>query len=228
MKNKSVVILSGAGISAESGLGTFRDSDGLWEQYDLNEVATIDGWRRNPALVLDFYDQRREQVLRAQPNTAHLALKELERLYDVTIITQNIDDLHERAGSSKIIHLHGEILKGRSVKTDRELYPVKTSIKLGDLAPDGHQLRPHVVWFGEEVPKMVEAENVVRKADILIVVGTSLNVYPAAGLRYAVKNHATCYLVDPNEMNITDQHFYHYQGNACAMIPLLVEELLAK
>lgn len=225
-KYKKIVVLSGAGISAESGLGTFRDSDGLWEKYDVNDVATIDAWYKNPALVLDFYDQRRKQVLAANPNPAHHALAMLEDFFEVTIVTQNIDDLHERAGSKNVIHLHGEILKGRSVVTDFNLYPVKSNIKLGDLAPDGHQLRPHVVWFGEAVPKMIHAERVVRKADILIVVGTSLNVYPAAGLRYACPDQAQKYLVDPNTFELGDQAFIHFKGTASDKIPQLIDELL--
>lgn len=225
---KKIVVLSGAGISAESGLGTFRDNDGLWEQYDLNDVATIDAWHRNPTLVLSFYDERRKQVLSAEPNEAHRALAALEKEHDVVIITQNIDDLHERAGSTNIVHLHGEILKARSVRNEDLLIPMTSDIQLGDLAPDGHQIRPHVVWFGEAVPKMLQAEREVRNAEILIVVGTSLNVYPAAGLRYACPEDASKFLVDPNDISIVDQTFEHYKGSATEKIPLLVQELLQK
>lgn len=223
---KKIVVLSGAGISAESGLGTFRDSDGLWEQYDIKEVATVDAWLRNPELVLAFYDERRDQVKKAHPNAGHLALVDLEKHFEVTIVTQNIDDLHERAGSTNVVHLHGEILKGKSTMDDHKLYPIADKIKLGDKAPDGHQMRPHVVWFGEPVPKMLDAEQVVRACDILIVIGTSLNVYPAAGLRYACPNHASIFLIDPNNIELTDQSFVHFQGSATEKVPLLVEKLI--
>jgi NAD-dependent deacetylase len=182
MVKKKLVVLTGAGISAESGLKTFRDSDGLWEGYDIEEVATATAWRRNPALVLEFYNERRKNVRAAQPNAAHLALAELEKDFDVTIITQNIDDLHERGGSTKILHLHGEILKMRSEKNETLIYPIENDIVLGDKAEDGAQLRPHVVWFEEPVPMIEPAARLVRNADIFIVVGTSLVVYPAAGL----------------------------------------------
>lgn len=182
MGKKKLVVLTGAGISAESGLKTFRDSDGLWEGYDINEVATATAWRGNPALVQEFYNLRRRNVKEAQPNAAHIALAELEEGFDVHIITQNIDDLHERAGSTKIIHLHGEILKMRSEKNDELIYEIHDDIKMGDLAEDGSQLRPHIVWFEEAVPKMEEAALATRQADIFLIVGTSLAVYPAAGL----------------------------------------------
>jgi NAD-dependent deacetylase len=182
MSKRKLVILTGAGISAESGLKTFRDSDGLWEGYDVTEVATPRGWRKNPELVLDFYNQRRKNVAEANPNAAHLGLAALEKDFDVTIITQNIDDLHERAGSKKIIHLHGEIFKMRSEWDEQLVYEIKGDIKLGDLAKDGAQLRPNIVWFEEPVPKIEEAIPVVGSADIFVVVGTSLAVYPAAGL----------------------------------------------
>ncbi|MDG1913223.1 MAG: Sir2 family NAD-dependent protein deacetylase [Crocinitomix sp.] len=223
---KKVVILSGAGISAESGLSAFRDNDGLWEKYDINQVATIDAWHKNPALVLSFYDARRIQVLKAVPNAAHFALAELEKHFDVVIITQNIDDLHERSGSTNVLHLHGEILKGRSVKNDANLYDISENIKLGDLAPDGHQMRPHIVWFGEQVPKMLDAEHIVKQSDILIVVGTSLNVYPAAGLRYACPDESAKFIVDPNNLLLGEQQFIHFQGSATEKIPLLVNQLI--
>jgi len=179
---KKLVVLTGAGISAESGLKTFRDSDGLWEGYDINEVANPRGWRKNPGLVLDFYNMRRKNVLAANPNAAHIGLAQLEEHFDVTIITQNIDDLHERGGSNKVLHLHGEILKMRSERDSSLVYPVSEDIHLGQLAEDGSQLRPHIVWFEEPVPLIEEAALIVSEADIVAVIGTSLVVYPAAGL----------------------------------------------
>jgi NAD-dependent deacetylase len=182
MSKKKLIVLTGAGISAESGLKTFRDSDGLWEGYDIEEVATATAWRKNPALVQEFYNMRRKNVLQAKPNKAHFILAELEEQFDVIIITQNIDDLHERAGSSNVVHLHGEILKMRSEKNHSLVYPVTDNIHMGDKASDGAQLRPHIVWFEEPVPMIEEAAQITRTADIFIIVGTSLVVYPAAGL----------------------------------------------
>jgi NAD-dependent deacetylase len=181
-KKKRLVVLTGAGISAESGLKTFRDSDGLWEGYDVMEVATPRGWRKDPQLVLDFYNMRRRDVANAAPNAAHIGLAELEKDFDVHIITQNIDDLHERAGSTRVWHLHGEIFKMRSEADESLIYPIIADIQLGQLADDGAQLRPHIVWFEEPVPMIAEAAPLVRSADIFAVVGTSLVVYPAAGL----------------------------------------------
>jgi NAD-dependent deacetylase len=182
MSRKKLVVLTGAGISAESGLKTFRDSDGLWEGYDINEVATATAWRRNPALVQEFYNLRRQGVKAAKPNAAHYTLAALEDDFDVQIITQNIDDLHERAGSKKILHLHGEIFKMRSENNDALIYPVDGDIQMGDKAEDGAQLRPHIVWFEEPVNAMENAANLVSNADVFLIVGTSLVVYPAAGL----------------------------------------------
>ena len=182
MAKKKLVVLTGAGISAESGLKTFRDTDGLWEGYDVNEVATATAWRKNPALLLEFYNMRRQNVLEAKPNTAHFALADLQNDFDVHIITQNIDDLHERAGSEKVLHLHGEILKMRSEKDESLIYPITTDIQLGDRAEDGAQLRPHIVWFEEAVPMIEAAIPIVKQAEIFLIVGTSLVVYPAAGL----------------------------------------------
>lgn len=179
---KKLVVLTGAGISAESGLKTFRDSDGLWEGYDINEVATATAWRKNKALVLEFYNMRRKNVADAQPNAAHFALAELEKDFDVQIITQNIDDLHERAGSTNVLHLHGEIFKMRSELNEDLVYPIYEEINIGDKAEDGAQLRPHIVWFEEPVPMMEVAMEVVKSADLFLIVGTSLVVYPAAGL----------------------------------------------
>jgi NAD-dependent deacetylase len=184
---KKLVVLTGAGISAESGLKTFRDSDGLWEGYEVTEVATPRGWRKDPQLVLDFYNMRRRDVAGAGPNAAHYGLAELEKDFEVHIITQNIDDLHERAGSSRVMHLHGEIFKMRSESDESLVYEIREDIRLGQLADDGAQLRPHIVWFEEPVPMMEHAAPLVRSADIFVVVGTSLVVYPAAGLvQYAM------------------------------------------
>ncbi len=182
MQKKILVVLTGAGISAESGLKTFRDSDGLWEGYNIEDVATPRAWKKDPKLVLEFYNYRRRNVLEAKPNAAHFGLAELQDDFDVTIITQNIDDLHERAGSKKVMHLHGEIFKMRSEKNAQLIYDIKGDIHWGDIAPDGAQLRPHIVWFEEPVPMIEEAVPVVQSADIFVVVGTSLVVYPAAGL----------------------------------------------
>lgn len=220
------MILSGAGISAESGINTFRDSGGLWEKYDINEVATIDAWHKNPSLVLEFYNSRRKQVLNAQPNLAHFKLVELEAYFDVQIITQNIDDLHERAGSTNVLHLHGEILKSRSVSSDKELFAIEQDLKLGDKTEKGEQLRPHIVWFGEEVPAMTQAELMVRSCDILVVIGTSLNVYPAAGLAYICSNHAKKYIIDPQKITTQSDDFIAIQGTAVDSVPSFIEELI--
>ncbi len=196
MAKKKLVVLTGAGISAESGLKTFRDSDGLWEGYDVTEVATPRGWKKNPQLVLDFYNERRKNVAEASPNAAHFGLAGLEKDFDVTIITQNIDDLHERAGSGNVLHLHGEIFKMRSERDESLIYEIKGDIKMGDLAEDSAQLRPYIVWFEEPVPKMEEAVPVVYSADIFVVVGTSLVVYPAAGLINYVESETPKFIVD--------------------------------
>ena len=182
MSKKKLVVLTGAGISAESGLKTFRDSDGLWEGYDINEVATATAWRKNPELVLEFYNMRRKNVQSAKPNAAHYGLAALQNDFDVHVVTQNIDDLHERAGTNSVLHLHGEILKMRSEKDENLIYPIEVEIKLGDRAEDGGQLRPHIVWFEEPVPMIEKAIELVRSANIFLIVGTSLVVYPAAGL----------------------------------------------
>lgn len=204
-----LVVLSGAGISAESGIKTFRDSNGLWEEYDIYEVASPQGWQKNPALVLEFYNMRRKDVSNAQPNAAHLGLAQLQEKYDVRIITQNIDDLHERAGSKHVLHLHGQIFQMRSVLDEERIYPITEDIKLGDLAADGGQLRPHIVWFGEAVPMIEVALKEVLQADIFVVVGTSLNVYPAAGLLDYVGPNVPKYVIDksiPVVSNIEELH----------------------
>ena len=207
MSKKKLVILTGAGISAESGLKTFRDSDGLWEGYNIEDVATPRAWRKDPQLVLDFYNFRRKNVLDATPNAAHYGLAELEKDFDVTIITQNIDDLHERAGSTNILHLHGEILKMRSERDPELIYPVTGDIRLGDKAEDGSQLRPYIVWFEEPVPMMEPAVHIVNRADLFVVVGTSLVVYPAAGLVNYTRQGIPLFVLDKKLPYIPDNGF---------------------
>lgn len=204
---KQIVVLTGAGISAESGLQTFRDGDGLWNGFNVYEVATPEGFEKNPQLVLDFYNARRKDVQKAIPNAAHIILAKLEENFEVTIITQNIDDLHERAGSTKIIHLHGEIFKMRSVINDNVFFDISGDINLGDVAVDGAQLRPHVVWFGEPVPLMEKAAALLHNCDYFVVVGTSLQVYPAASLLYYAPPYLPKYIIDkkiPNTENQTN------------------------
>ena len=196
MPKQKLVVLTGAGISAESGLRTFRDSDGLWEGYNVHDVATPRAWFRDKQLVLDFYNMRRKDVLAAQPNAAHKGLAEMQKKFDVHIITQNIDDLHERAGSKKVMHLHGEIIKMRSETNEHKLYPITTDILLGDKAEDGGQFRPHVVWFEEPVPMIEHAIPILYEADIFVLIGTSLAVYPAAGLVDYVKEKVPKYVID--------------------------------
>ena len=196
MSKQKLVVLTGAGISAESGLRTFRDSDGLWEGYKIEDVATPRAWRKDPQLVLDFYNMRRRDVLAAQPNAAHIALAELEAHLDVHIVTQNVDDLHERAGSTKVMHLHGEITKMRSDRNTNKVYPIKDDIQLGHKATDGGQYRPHIVWFEEPVPMIEQAIPVMYDADIFVLIGTSLVVYPAAGLVDYVREKVVKYVID--------------------------------
>lgn len=199
---KKVVVLTGAGISAESGISTFRDSNGLWENHDIMEVASPEGWRNNPELVLSFYNLRRRQLKEVKPNSAHYFLKELEEKYEVVIITQNVDDLHERAGSSNIIHLHGELRKARSEKNEDLILDWEEDINPGDLAEDGAQLRPHIVWFGEMVPMMERAMEEVSDANIMLVIGTSLQVYPAASLIDFIEYGKPIYVIDPNSITV--------------------------
>lgn len=196
MTKKKLVVLTGAGISAESGLKTFRDSDGLWEGYNVEDVATPEAWYRDPKLVLEFYNYRRKNVLEARPNAAHTGLASLEKDFDVSIITQNIDDLHERAGSTKVLHLHGEIFKMRSERNYNLVYDIRRDIQWGDTAEDGMQLRPHIVWFGEAVPMIETALPIVQQADIFVVIGTSLVVYPAAGLIDYARQMIPKYIID--------------------------------
>lgn len=215
---KTITVLTGAGVSAESGVSTFRDSDGLWENHRVEDVASIEGWYRNPQLVLDFYNARRAQLFTVKPNAAHLAIADLEKEYKVTVVTQNVDNLHERAGSTKIIHLHGELTKVRPENccNDRDGYSEETvfdigadQINIGDLAPNGSQLRPHIVWFGEAVPKIESAIDAVEAADILLIVGTSLQVYPAAGLYRYAKMGTPIYIIDPKDVPVRDGRITH-------------------
>ncbi|MET3034561.1 NAD-dependent deacylase [Chryseobacterium sp. NRRL B-14859] len=196
---KKLTILSGAGISAESGIKTFRDGDGLWENHNVTDVASPEGWRKDKALVLDFYNQRRHQLHEVQPNEAHKLLAELEKYFDVQIITQNIDDLHERAGSTNILHIHGELFKSCSCNNKSLIYEQKGDIHVGDKAEDGAQLRPFIVWFGEDVPLYQTAREIVKESDILLVIGTSLQVYPAAGLIHEIKDDCLLIVINPNE-----------------------------
>ncbi|MGB3074275.1 MAG: NAD-dependent deacylase [Chitinophagales bacterium] len=226
---KNLVVLTGAGISAESGLKTFRDSDGLWENYRVEDVATPMAWMKDPVMVLAFYNERRRDVLKAQPNAAHKALVKLEEHFNVTIITQNIDDLHERAGSKNIIHLHGEILKSRSSADSDLLYKCHGDILLGDKCELGSQLRPHVVWFHEAVPMMEQAAAVSSEAAILIVVGTSLQVYPAAGLINYAPYSSLKFLVDPNIPEIPKlNNLEIIEAKASDGVPALVERIVEK
>lgn len=196
---KKLTILSGAGISAESGIKTFRDGDGLWENHNVTDVASPEGWRKDRALVLEFYNQRRRQLHEVQPNEAHQLIADLEKYFDVHIITQNIDDLHERAGSNNILHIHGELFKSCSCNNKNLVYEQKEDINIGDKAEDGAQLRPFIVWFGEDVPLYQTAREKVKEADILIVIGTSLQVYPAAGLIHEIKDDCLLIVINPNE-----------------------------
>ncbi|TLX77778.1 NAD-dependent deacylase [Labilibacter sediminis] len=195
---QKLVVLSGAGMSAESGIITFRDMGGIWEQYDVTKVASPQAWEETPQLVMDFYNQRRKQLFECKPNKGHELLSQLEDTYDISIITQNVDDLHERAGSSKVLHLHGELKKARSTSDPSLIYTLDNwELKLGDLCEKGSQLRPHIVWFGESVPAMYDAENIMQEADIVLIIGTSLSVYPAAGLIHSAPGSAHIYVIDP-------------------------------
>ena len=212
---KNLVVLTGAGMSAESGISTFRDAGGLWEQYPVEQVATPEGYAANPELVINFYNDRREHLLKVKPNRGHILLAELEKHFNVTVITQNVDNLHERAGSRHVIHLHGELTKVTSSlqpnnpKCIKELKPEEFRVKMGDKAADGSQLRPFIVWFGEPVPMIETAIDEAMKADIFVIIGTSLNVYPAAGLLNYVPEKTPVYLIDPNEVNVTSGRKVH-------------------
>ncbi|RIV42308.1 SIR2 family NAD-dependent protein deacylase [Flagellimonas pelagia] len=227
MSKPKIVVLTGAGMSAESGLKTFRDANGLWEGHDVMEVASPQGFARNPELVLEFYNQRRRQLLEVSPNEGHLALAKLEQQFDVSIVTQNVDNLHEQAGSSHVVHLHGELFKVRSIWDENHVLEWKKDLVLGDLDPNGHQLRPHIVWFGEMVPMLETAAEITQKADVLIIIGTSMQVYPAASLIHYVDHQTPIYFVDPKPtVRISDfGKLTIIQKTAVEGVPPLVEAL---
>jgi NAD-dependent deacetylase len=219
---KHLVVLTGAGISAESGIKTFRDADGLWEGHDVMEVASPQGFSKNPELVLNFYNERRKQLLSVKPNEAHKALATLESEYQVSIITQNVDDLHERAGSTNIFHLHGELLKARSSYYEYDIKPWDKDIFLGDLCEKGHQMRPHIVWFGEAVPMIEKAIEVCETADLLVIIGTSMQVYPAASLMDFVPQHVPIYYIDPKPAKVNNQRITVIQETATQGVKQLI------
>ena len=230
---KKLVILSGAGISAESGISTFRDAGGLWDKYPVMQVASIEGYEADPELVINFYNERRKQLLDVKPNQGHILCAELEKYFDVTVVTQNVDNLHERAGSHHIIHLHGELTKVcSSYKPNdpryiRELKPEEFEVKMGDKAGDGSQLRPFIVWFGEAVPEIETAVRYVEKADIFVIIGTSMNVYPAASLLYYVPSNADVYLIDPKDVNInSNRPITHIKKGASEGMKELLDKLI--
>ena len=227
---KKIVVLSGAGVSAESGIPTFRGADGLWEGHDVTQVASPQGWKRDPQLVLDFYNQRRKAALAAEPNEGHLSLVDLESHYEVVVITQNIDDLHEKAGSSRVLHLHGKLFESRSTLDESLVYEIDGwELNWGDTCERGSQLRPNIVWFGEMVPMMDVAQQETAQADVLIVVGTSLQVYPAAGLLYEVKEGTPIYIVDPSTPDYAQRPTIHPIAEPASVgLPRLVEQLIRK
>jgi NAD-dependent deacetylase len=221
---QNIVVFTGAGISAESGLGTFRDSGGLWEQFKIEDVATPEAFERNPELVLNFYNIRRKQLLESEPNTAHISLNKLSKKYNLQIITQNIDDLHERSGNKKVFHLHGKLMESKSSVDDSLIYPIEgADLKIGDLCENGSQLRPNVVWFGEAVPKMIDAIAITKKADIFIIIGTSLNVYPAASLLNYTDNAKRIILIDLQAEQ--ERSIEVMKEKATIAVPRLVREL---
>ena len=230
MKKNKIVVLTGAGISAESGLSTFRDANGLWEGHDVMEVASPQGWRKNPALVLDFYNQRRKSAHQVKPNPGHQALADLEKDFEVSIITQNVDNLHERAGSSRVIHLHGSLFQSRSTLDEHLVYDMESwELNLGDKCEKGSQLRPNIVWFGEMVPLMEVAAQEARKADIFMVVGTSLVVYPAAGLVHYVPQETPIYVIDPHLPEMPPRTGLHLiEAKAGEALPKLASELVVR
>lgn len=222
---KKLVVLTGAGMSQESGIKTFRDSDGLWEEYNIEDVATPEAWKKNPELVMRFYNERRKQLLDCNPNAGHVSLAKLEELFDVDIVTQNIDDLHERAGSTKVLHLHGELKKARSSVDENLIYDIDGwELKMGQKCTKGSQLRPHIVWFGEAVPAISEAIPLVKAADIFAIIGTSMNVYPAASLINYVKPNTPVFLIDPKPVNVY-QKVVFIQEKAAKGVELLTKEL---
>ncbi|WKB81576.1 NAD-dependent deacylase [Cellulophaga lytica] len=225
---KNIVLLTGAGISAESGIKTFRDADGLWEGHDVMQVASPQGFAANPKLVLDFYNQRRKQLLTVTPNKAHLAITDLQNYFNVTVITQNVDDLHERAGNKNVVHLHGELLKVRCTHNNNDVLDWKKDLVLGDLSSSNKQLRPHIVWFGEEVPLLQKAAEITETADILIIIGTSMQVYPAASLVNYANNGTPIYFIDPNpSIKQTDfNNLTIISKTAVNGLPTLVKDLI--
>lgn len=226
---KKIVFLTGAGISAESGISTFRDSNGLWENYNVEDVASIEGWDRNPELMIQFYNARRTELEKAQPNQAHILAAELEKHFQVTVVTQNIDNLHERAGSTNIIHLHGELTKACSDRGKRCVQDIGYApIKYGTRTEDGGMMRPFIVWFGEAVPLMEDAVREVEKADIVVIVGTSLNVYPAAGLLYYAKNNAEIYVIDPKDVQPISRRVTFIKEKATVGMKQLFDKLTAE
>lgn len=229
MKRKKLVVLTGAGMSAESGIRTFRDSGGLWEENDVMEVCSTQGWAKNKALVLEFYNQRRKQLLTAKPNAGHTRLSELEELFDVHIITQNVDNLHEKAGSSQVLHLHGELMKVRSTLDESKIYSLNENnweVNVGDKAEDGAQLRPHIVFFGEAVPAMDQAIPICESADFFAIIGTSMNVYPAAGLIHYIPKSTPVYVIDPNPVEIAVPNpIEHLNTSAVNGVPLFIKKI---
>ncbi len=226
MAKPRLVVLTGAGISAESGIKTFRDADGLWEEYKVTDVATPEAWARDPGLVQEFYNQRRKQLLGVEPNAGHLALAEAEQWFDVRVITQNIDDLHERAGSSKVLHLHGQLRYAQSSLDASDIYPIEGwELRMGDLAQDGSQLRPHVVWFGEDVPNMVPAVEWVKEAEYFAVIGSSLNVYPAASLGAFAPHGCPFFLVDPKPVSTHSAEVTFIQAPASTGTPEMIQRI---
>lgn len=225
---KKLVILTGAGMSAESGISTFRDSGGLWDKYRVEDVATPEAFHRNPELVLEFYNIRRRELVNVKPNEGHLGIVELEKDFDVHIITQNVDNLHERAGSAHVLHLHGELMKVRSTRDESLIYELsadKPDIKMGDKCEKGYQLRPHIVWFGEAVPMISEAAEIAKQADIFVIIGTSMNVYPAAGLLDYVKRNIPVYLIDPKDVRTGRFDVHHIKKGASEGVKELRERL---
>jgi NAD-dependent deacetylase len=222
-----IAVLTGAGISAESGIKTFRDSDGLWEGHDVMEVASPQGWKADPANVLHFYNLRRRQLLEVKPNPAHFALTKLQEHFDVQIVTQNVDNLHEKAGNKNVLHLHGELLKVRSEFDENMVYTWEKDVKIGDKAEDGHQLRPDIVWVGEAVPKIEEAAQIFNECDVAIIIGTSLQVYPAAGLIDFAPNHAQVYLIDPKPNVEPNRNLHVYAENAVVATQKVVQKIIS-
>ncbi|UPT70589.1 MAG: NAD-dependent deacylase [Flavobacterium sp. JAD_PAG50586_2] len=227
---KKLVVLTGAGISAESGIKTFRDADGLWEGHDVMDVASPEGWHRNTELVLDFYNKRRRQLHEVKPNLGHIVLAELEKEFDVHIITQNVDNLHEQAGSTKVLHLHGELLKVRSINNENYILDWNGDLAMGDSDDNGHQLRPHIVWFGEMVPALEEAITIIQQADYVAVIGTSLQVYPAASLMHYARPDVPVFYIDPKPalINNLQNPLEVIPMNATEGVPLLREELFKR